>query len=330
LQVGDRTGLNGDELSQASRLVAKVDSAAVQDGYDLYLHAFIVAANGQWAVVQQGMNERSRQARRYHWLSEHVTLSNGESFLDSPHSGIEGRNEGAIVNLADARAKHNREAEVALVLQGPDRTLSILKRLRERASRNRSLALDLFPAPDELPAIEPEVSLPHLHMPAHHEVRASDVLLRRLHGTLAAAADRGPKDFAALLMLPGVGARTIESLAMVAEVIHGAPSRFTDPARFSFAHGGKDRHPFPVPLDVYDQTLHVLKNAVANAKLGNADRLSAIQRLDRQARALEPIVSGPCFDDYVAREQSMSHQYGGRSVFGMESAAGPVRRGRRA
>jgi hypothetical protein len=158
-------------------------------------------------------------------------------------------------------------------------------------------------------------------MPAHHDVRYSDVMLKRLHATLAAAAERGPKDFAELLLTPGVGARTIASLALVAEVVHGTPTRFSDPARFSFAHGGKDGHPFPVPLRVYDETIRVLKGAVERAKLGNSDRLAAIQRLDTQARALERLATGPDFESVLDQERVSSSAYGGRTVFG----AGKIR-----
>jgi len=303
MAIGERTGLDAAALTHASKLVAKVDSAAVQDGYDLYLHGFIVTHDGKWCVVQQGMSEARREARRYHWLSENL-----ESFLDSPHTGIEGRNRGAIVNLADKRAERNRRAGLELVQCGPDRTIDVLRRLRDPSNA----ALSLFPEtePVDVPP------LPHLQMPAHHEVRASDVMLKRLHGVLAAAADRGPKDFTELLMTPGVGARTVASLALVAEVLHGAPSRFTDPARFSMAHGGKDGHPFPVPLKVYDETIRVLKQAVDNAKLGNDERLAAIRRLDEQARVLERVASGPTFDEFVAEERRRSSEHGGRTVFG--------------
>ncbi|GFE82754.1 hypothetical protein GCM10011487_47540 [Steroidobacter agaridevorans] len=297
--VGDRTGLDATPLTNASRLVAKVDSAAVQDGYDLYLHAFIVSTEGRWCVVQQGMNEQRREARRYHWLSENL-----QSFLDSPHSAIEGRNQGSIINLADARAERNRRAGLELVHAGPDRPVTLLKRWRDSGNTALSLFPELEPAPE-----------PHLRLPAHHEVRASDVVLRRLHAALAAAADRGPKDFADLLLTPGVGARTVAALAFVAEVLHGAPSRFTDPARFSMAHGGKDGHPFPVPLKVYDQTIRVLKDAVGRAKLGNDERLAAIRQLDAQARALEGQVCGPSFDEFISEERANAAEYGGRTVF---------------
>ena len=143
-------------------------------------------------------------------------------------------------------------------------------------------------------------------MPAHHDVRASDVITRRLHGTLAAAAERGPADFAELLLVPGVGARTVESLAMVAEVVHGAPCRFSDPARFSLAHGGKDRHPFPVPLRVYDETIRVLKSAVRKAALGRDEELAALKRLDDQARQLEMFAGGPSLDAHIAHERERS------------------------
>ena len=297
--VGDKTGLDAAPLARASRLVAKIDHAVVQDGFDLYLHGFIVTSAGKWCVVQQGMSDARGEARRYHWLSENLA-----GFLDSPHAAIEGRNRGVILNLADTRAASNRTAGLELVHTGPDRTISVLRRLREPAQ-----ALSLFPELDAEPC-----SLPHLHMPAHHDVRASDVELKRLHGVLAAAADLGPTDFADLLLTPGVGARTIASLALVAEVVHGAPSRFSDPARFSMAHGGKDGHPFPVPLRVYDETIRVLKSAVDRAKLGNADRLAAIKRLDTQARELEKIAAGPSFDEYVRTERAHSPSYDGRTV----------------
>ncbi|HEY8538895.1 MAG TPA: DUF763 domain-containing protein [Steroidobacteraceae bacterium] len=300
--IGERTGLDANALIHASKLVAKVDNAAVQDGYQLYLHGFIVTQDGRWCVVQQGMNEQRREARRYHWLSEQL-----ESFLDSPHTAIEGRNRGAIVNLADRRAQRNREIGLELVRAGPDRTISVLKRLNTTGNA----ALDLFEDTNRDAGREP---IPHLQMPARHDARASDVVLKRLHGVLAAAADRGPKDFADLLLTPGVGERTVAALALVAEVLHGAPSRFSDPARFSLAHGGKDGHPFPVPLKVYDETIRVLKQAVERAKLGNDDRLAAIRRLDEQARILERVASGPSFDELVSAERARSDEFGGRTV----------------
>jgi len=260
----------------------------VQDGFELYLHGFIVTDDGRWTVVQQGMNGKRRQARRYHWLSEGLT-----SFVDDPHVAIDGAGQGEIINLADRRADRSRAAQLDLLGKlGPDRIMR------------------------EFSALEPQA---YLFMPAHHDVRPSDVIARRLRGNLAAAADRGPKDFPDLLLTPGVGARTVRALALVAEVVHGTPCRFADPGRFSLAHGGKDRHPFPVPIKVYDETIRVLKSAVQKAKLGREEALSALHRLDEQARRLERHAAGPSLDMLIADELDRSHSYGGRSVFGWEA-----------
>lgn len=300
LSIGERVGVDGDALARTSRLVAKVDSAALQDGFDLYLHSFVVADDGKWTVVQQGMSDARSQARRYHWLSEGL-----ESFVDEPHAAIDGEDRGQVVNLTDRRAAPSRTAQVELARSSPDRVVATLKKLRDEPARARN---------------------PHLQMPAHHEVRSSDVVLRRLHGALRAAADRGPTDFTELLLTPGVGARAVESLALVAEVIHGAPYRFSDPARFSYAHGGKDGHPFPVPLDVYDETIRVLKQAVDRARLGNEDRSAAIERLDRQSRVLERGSRGESLERIIARERHRSPDYGGMTVFGPARRPGAGRK----
>ena len=157
---------------------------------------------------------------------------------------------------------------------------------------------------------------PNLLLPPHHDVRRHDVSLRRLHGNLAAAADRGPSDFPELLLTPGVGERTVRALALIAEVMHGSPYRFTDPARFSLALGGKDGHPFPVPVRVYDETIRVLKSAVKKAKLGREEQLAAVKRLDDQARILERRVSGPSVEQLITEEKASSQSYAGRTVFG--------------
>jgi hypothetical protein len=277
--IGDRVGIDAEALVRASRLTAKVDSAAVQDGFELYSHSLLLSDDNAWAVVQQGMNTERRQARRYHWLSEGLG-----SFVDAPHAAIAGPPQGVILNLTDRRASRARVAQVELVSQGPDVVVGALRKLRPRKQ----------PAPVTLP-----LPLPHLQLPEHDEVTRDDVLLRRLHGTLAAAAEQGPRDFAELLLTPGVGARTVAALASVAEVLHGTPSRFTDPARFAFAQGGKDRHPYPVQLDIYDETLRVLRAAVDAAKLGQDEKLAAIRELDRQARQLEAVATGPSFEELV-------------------------------
>jgi hypothetical protein len=264
--IGDRVGFNAAALADTSRLVAKVDNAAVQDGFDLYLHGFIVAEDGKWTVVQQGMSPEQRQARRYHWLSEGL-----QDFLDEPHAAIEGLPHGKIINLTHHNAAASRAAQLELLLNfGPDRIATEMVTLARQKQPGGTQQI-----------------FPHLVMPAHHDVRGSDVVMRRLRGRLAAAANASPSDFPELLLVPGVGSRTIRALALVAEIVHGTPCRFSDPARFSLAHGGKDGHPFPVPLRVYDETIRVLKSAVCNARVGREEKVGALKRLDQQARALE-------------------------------------------
>jgi hypothetical protein len=243
------------------------------------------------------MNGNKRQARRYHWHSNALT-----SFVDEPHSAIDGLPQGEIINLTDRRADVSRNAQTKLLSDlGPDRIVAEYEALHSSAPK--------------------QITLPYLIMPAHHDVRAKDVFTRRLHGTLAAAAERGPVDFSDLLLNPGVGARTVRSLAMVAEVVHGAPYRFRDPARFSLAHGGKDRHPYSVPLKVYDETIRVMKSAVQNAKLGRDEQVGALKRLDDQVRLLERTVKGPSLETHIAQERLASPSLGGRSVFGWEGPA---------
>ena len=301
--IGARVGFDGGKLAAASRLVAKVDSAAVQDGFDLYLHAFIVADDGSWVVVQQGMNGGRRQARRYHWLSAGL-----KSFVDEPHAAIEGPTRGDIINLTDRRAEASRRGQLeVLAALGPDGVT------RELAAIGKH---------DEW--LQVQGTLPFLVMPEHHDVRVSDVHLRRLRGNLAAAAERGAADFPDLLLTPSVGARTVRALALVAEVVHGAPCRFSDPARFSLAHGGKDRHPFPVPLRVYDETIRVLRSAVQKAKLGRSEELAALQKLDEESRTMERAAKGPTFEELVAEERAQSRRYGGRNVFGWEPPVEPA------
>ena len=312
--LGERVGLDAAELTRASRLVAKVDSAAVQDGFDLYLHGFFVTDDGKWTVVQQGMNGAARQARRYHWHSEEV-----RDFVDAPHAAIEGRSLGNIVNLTDRRAAPSRTAQLDMLAElGPDRIADAYARLTDAEITPDNASTQHADQP----------MLPHLVMPDHHDVRSSHVFTRRLHGTLAAAAERGPIDFPDLLLTPGAGARTVRSLAMVAEVVHGTPCRFQDPARYSLALGGKDRHPFPVPVKVYDETIRVLKGAVERAHMGREETLAALQRLDAEARRLERTTTGPSLDAFIAGEREASPDLGGRSVFGWETDTGRMARKR--
>lgn len=281
MALSDRTGLNGIELVHSSKLAAKVDNTAIQDGYQIYLHNFIVSNDGEWAVVQQGMNDANGMARRYHWHSAQV-----KSFIENPHTFIYGKNQGQILNLTDTLAEGAKTGMLALTKEKPVQLLSEMQKIV---------------------------------MPRHHDVQAKDVNLKRLGAILTLAHNTDLKDFESLLMLQGVGPRTIQSLALVSEVIHGTPSRFTDPARFSFAHGGKDGHPFPVPLKVYDETISILQNSVEKAKLGDDDKRRAIKSLSlvvqRMEKDFEP--DEGAFDDVIAKERNESYKYGGRTVFGV-------------
>jgi hypothetical protein len=279
LAIAGRTGLNGEALVRSSKLAAKVDNTALQDGFQLYLHNFVVTDEGEWAIIQQGMNGISGMARRYHWHS-----TDFQSYLNSPHSGVTGENQGLILNLADANAAPTRETILKLTQEAPDKML---------------------------------VEIRKIIMPRHHEVTSNDVNMKRLGAVLTLAHERSTNDFESLLLLDGAGPRTIQSLTLVSEVIYGSPSRFQDPARFSFAHGGKDGHPFPVPLKVYDETITVLKSAVEKAKIGAGEKQKAIQQLSAMALKIEEdFTPNPFFEEVVQKEKDQSHLYGGRTVFG--------------
>jgi hypothetical protein len=278
LRIADATGLNGNEWVRCSKLSAKVDNTAVQDGFQLYTHNFIVSDSGEWTVVQQGMRTEDKTARRYHWHSKNI-----RSFVEEPHTAVCGINQGTILNLTAAEAGKTRDSIFRISADQPDR---ILKEFQ------------------------------HLKMPAHHEVRAEDVNLKRLGTVLWLAHEQQPKNFEELLLLQGVGPRTIQSLALVSEVINGTAVRFNDPARFSFAHGGKDGHPFPVPTKVYDETIMTLEKAVQKAKLGITDKLTAIKKLHEIAvRAEKDFIPNDQFGSLVEKEKGESWKYGGRTVW---------------
>jgi hypothetical protein len=285
LKVADRTGLPGQALVHSSRLTAKVDNTAIQDGFQLYLHNFIVTRDGEWTVVQQGLNDASGMARRYHWHSKQFA-----SYLQSPHSGVTGDNQGLILNLTDHNADSTRNGILNITKENPGRMLSEIRKIT---------------------------------LPRHHEVTRADVNMKRLGAVLTLAHETPPENFESLLLLQGVGPRTIQSLTLVSEVIYGTPSRFTDPARFSFAHGGKDGHPFPVPIKVYDETINVLKTSVEKAKLGNTDKQQAIQKLSQLALNLErSFKPRDFFDDIVQKERDESYRYDGRTVMGKAQPPG--------
>jgi len=277
--IGEKTGLNGNELVRLSKLSAKVDNTAVQDGFQLYIHNFILSNEGDWTVVQQGMREGDAMARRYHWHSQHV-----KSFVEEPHTGICGENQGQILNLTASEANTTREKILDITQEKPELMMQDIQQLV---------------------------------MPGHHDVRTEDVNLKRLGSILWLAHDSQPKNFEELLLLEGVGPRTIQSLALVSEVIHGTPSRFKDPARFSFAHGGKDGHPFPVPTKTYDEVIATLQKAVQRAKIGQNDKTEAIKKIHEiAARAERDFIPTDNLKQLIQKEIEDSWKYGGKTVFG--------------
>jgi len=277
-KIADKTGIDGEQLVRTSRLTARVDNNAIADGFQIYLHGFIVSSEGDWTVVQQGLNDATGYARRYHWHSANV-----KDFVHDPHTAIVGHPQGEIMNLVDHRADPAQRAMLKLTHERPEKLVSELQ---------------------------------HMVMPRHHDVRAENVDLKRLGAVLAVAHERELHDFSELLLTENLGPRTLQSLALVAEVIHGAPSRFSDPARFSFAHGGKDGHPFPVPLKTYDETVAVLRRSLDSAKLEISEKSGGMKRLHDFVRNVEntrePVAD---FDKAIAHEHAISKSNGGRTVF---------------
>ncbi len=287
LRIADKTGLDGKQLVRSSRLSAKVDNTAVQDGFQIYLHSFVLSVDGEWAVVQQGMNADSGYARRYHWHS-----SEFKKFTETPHTFIYGQNQGQILNLTDKEASKTKEKIMEIALSPQE---SMIREIR------------------------------NIRLPAHHDVRQENVDIKRLGTVLALAKELPKQDFEELLLVQGLGPRTLQSLTLVSEVIYGTPSRFSDPARFSFAHGGKDGHPFPVPTKVYDESIQVLKTAVDKAKMGQSDKLKAINALNKAAVQMEKdFVPNGDIQDVIEQERKDSWKYGGKTVNGDEKPPGVV------
>ena len=240
----ERLAIDARPLVYASRMSAKVDSAAVQDGYQLYHHAFFFTPTGNWCVVQQGMNDANGMARRYHWLAAGV-----KSYVNEPHAAICAEAESPTLNLVAAESEPVRAASAELASQEPQVVLSALR------------------------------NLPALTMPRRHAVLVADVNTQYLEKILLKTYERPPENFEALLGMPGVGARTLRALALTSEIIYGTPASTRDPARFSFAHGGKDGFPYPVDRDSYDATVEVLRNAVSRAGIDRSERVAALKRL---------------------------------------------------
>src|SRR5262245_8766794 len=272
--ISNRRGFDGEALVSTSRLTARIDNNAIADGFQIYLHTFILTAECEWAVVQQGMNEQTGMARRYHWHSATV-----RDLTEEPQTAIVGEHQGEIMNLVDRQAKPAQSALLDIVRQKPVTTLQEAQRLC---------------------------------LPIRHDVRASDVDLKRLGAVLVVAYQREFHDFAELLLLEKLGPRTLQTLSLVAEVVHGAPTRFSDPARFSFALGGKDRHPFPVPLKTYDESLSVLQSALDTAKLSDSDKVGGFERLHRFIQSIERKYRPRAdFNAAIAQENTISPQLGG-------------------
>ncbi len=276
-RVGDQTGLDAEELVRSSKLSAKVDNTAVQDGFQLYLHHFVVSDAGDWSIVQQGMRPKDHRARRYHWHSAQV-----ESFVEEPHAAVCGDHQGEILNLVAKDARPTREGILDISGEGPEHLLK---------------------------------ELPKMVVPLQKGIRPQDINMKRLEGILRAAQETHVGGFEDLLLLKGMGPRTLQSLTLISEVIHGTPSRFSDPARYAFAHGSKGGNPFPVPTKVYDETISTLRKSVEQAKMGHSDKQAALKKLGRLAARLEEEVSEPrSLDSALAEERMISDAHGGRTV----------------
>ncbi len=257
LAVGDKLGQDLGYLVYASRMSAKVDSAALQDGYQLYHHCFFFVPGPKgaaWAVVQQGMNETNGYARRYHWLAERPV-----NFVCEPHAAIASAGTGTVLNLVARESEDARQAMAHIAAHDhPDAVVRDLERART------------------------------MTLPRRHHILAEDIHPQRLRKVLLSTYQRKPADFEGLLALEGVGPATLRALSLLAELLYGAKASLRDPVTFSYAHGGKDGHPFPVDRRTYDETIAFLEGALARARVGDRDRLEALRRLQRLGRGPRP------------------------------------------
>ncbi len=244
----EQFGLSGENLTQTSRLIAKVDSAGLQDGFQIYHHLFVGTKKGEWAVVQQGMNPETRWARRYHWISEGL-----KSFVNEPHKAIASDHTGIALNMVAREAETARKTTVEIVKNHPEKTLQELKRI---------------------------------NFPQHHPIFSTDIPPRNIAKTLLTIYEKPPQEFADLLLFPGVGPKTVRALALLAEVIYGAPLSFRDPVTYSFAHGGKDGYPYPVHQEEYDRSIALLEKGIKEAKMGRGEKLAALKRLENWSRKI--------------------------------------------
>ena len=278
-RISDKHNLNGDDLAKSSQLISRVDNNAVQDGYNLYQQYFIVTDEGEWTSITQGMNKNTRRARRYHWHSPTV-----KSFVETPHTGIVGVKSQPVLNLTDSKADMLRTNMVGLTKEKPSEVLGHYK---------------------------------DIVMPNRHDVREQDVNMTRLGSVLNMAYNSDIDNFEDLVMMKGVGPRTLKSLAMVSEVVHGDASRFEDPARFSFAIGGKDGRPHPIDTKAMDETIDMLQTSVDKSKLGDKEKSRAIKRLHRACVENEKGASPISFlEDLIEYEWDHAEKTGGKTFMG--------------
>ncbi len=241
-KIADRISLNPAKLVYASKISAKVDSACVQDGYNLYHHMFIFTKRGDWSVVQQGMNTENHLARRYHWLSMNL-----ESYVNEPHSAVCCDSIKPTLNMVAQESELARKVTTEISTAHPDATKKVVEKI--------------------------------LNMPNHHPVFKLDINPQRLYKTLLRTYERMPASFESLININGVGPKTLRALALIGELLYGAAPSFRDPARYSFAHGGKDGFPYPVNRDTYNQSIAFLESAIRRTKLGNSEKVKALKRL---------------------------------------------------
>jgi hypothetical protein len=247
-KVGDLLAIDAQGLVYASKMTAKVDSAALQDGYQIYHHCFIFTTKGFWSVVQQGMNETNRYARRYHWLSDDL-----KSFVCEPHSAICCDRRGVTLNMVAEESDPARSVTTELSKEKPEKLISEIKKLQ------------------------------NLELPHRHEVLVQDLNPDKLKRVLLKTYERQPQNFEQLLGMEGVGPKTIRSLSLISELVYGVKPSFRDPARYSFAHGGKDGYPYPVDRENYDRSIEILRKAISTAKIGSREKLDALKRVTHLA-----------------------------------------------
>lgn len=244
-RAGAFISVNPEDLIYASRMSAKVDSSCLQDGYQVYHHTFFFTREGTWAVIQQGMNHETRYARRYHWLSEGL-----KDFVCEPHQAICTEKKGKVLNLVAAESESVRKVSASLSSEYPEKLIGQLKHLQT------------------------------LHFPSRHHIELKDINPDRLYSIFCHTYESQPKDFESLIGMPGVGPKTIRALTLISELIYGVAPSYRDPARFSFAHGGKDGHPYRVDRVTYDRSIDILRQAVLKARIGQKDKAEAIKRLN--------------------------------------------------